>query len=235
MEIAEAIFAVLLILTLGIATAVLSRMVKVNPIVDYLFLGTVVSAVGPELLSAGGTVHLLAELGVVFLLFDIGLHFSTTYVRREAGDIFGFGPLQVSASTILIAGRAWALGLSPIAALVVGTTLALSSTAIVAGVIADRRQQNCPVALTAIAILIFQDVVAIFLLILTTTLENGSAGPSQRDAAHSPCSAPGALSHFDNGRLSTPWREVIFLLAVMTLIFERSSLAVVYGPKPAFR
>ena len=122
-------------------------MAKVNPIVGYLFLGMVVSAVRPELLSAGGTVHLLAELGVVFLLFDIGLHFSTAHVRR-------------------------------LAALVVGTTLALSSTAIVAGVIADRRQQNCPVALTAIAILIFQDVAAIFLLILTTTLENGSAGPA---------------------------------------------------------
>jgi hypothetical protein len=59
-----------------------------------------------ELLSAGGTVHLLAELGVVFLLFDIGLHFSTAHIRREARDIFGFGPLQVSASTILIAGCA---------------------------------------------------------------------------------------------------------------------------------
>ena len=153
MEIAEAIFPILAILTLGIATAVLSRMVKVNPIVGYLFLGMVVSAVHPEPLSAEGTVHLLAELGVVFLLFDIDLHFSTAHVRREASDIFGFGPLQVGASTILIGGCVWAFGLSPIAALVVGTTLALSSTAIVAGVIADHRQQNCPVALTAIAIL----------------------------------------------------------------------------------
>ncbi|MBZ9942384.1 cation:proton antiporter [Mesorhizobium sp. BR1-1-13] len=178
MEIAEAIFPILVILALGIATAVLSRMVKVNPIVGYLFLGMVVSAVRPELLSAGGTVHLLAELGVVFLLFDIGLHFSAAHVRREAGDIFGFGPLQVGASAILIGGCAWALGLSAIAALVVGTTLALSSTAIVAGVIADRRQQNCPVALTAIAILIFQDVAAIFLLILTSTPANSSAFPA---------------------------------------------------------
>lgn len=178
MDIATTIFPVLVILTLGIATAVVSRMVKVSPIVGYLFLGMVVSAVRPELLSAGGTVHLLAELGVVFLLFDIGLHFSTVHVRREAGDIFGFGPFQVGASTTLISGCALALGRSPIAALVIGTTLALSSTAIVAGVIADRRQQNCPVALTAIAILIFQDVAAIFLLILTTTLEHGSAGPA---------------------------------------------------------
>src|SRR5215813_9304381 len=70
--------------------------------VGYLFLGMVVFAVRPELLSAGGTVHLLAELGVVFQLFDIGPHFSTAHVRHEAGDIFGFGSLQVSASTILM-------------------------------------------------------------------------------------------------------------------------------------
>jgi CPA2 family monovalent cation:H+ antiporter-2 len=176
-EIAQSIFPVLVLLALGIAAAVLSRMARVNPIVGYLFLGVVVSALRPELLSAGGTVHLLAELGVVFLLFDIGLHFSVAHVRREAADIFGFGPLQVLASAIVIGGCAWALGLSPLAALIVGTALSLSSTAIVAGVIADRRQQNCPVALTATAILIFQDVAAIFLLILSTTLESGGAGP----------------------------------------------------------
>jgi Kef-type K+ transport system membrane component KefB/voltage-gated potassium channel Kch len=177
-EIAQAIFPILVILALGIATAVLSRMARVNPIVGYLVLGVFVSAVRPELLSAGGIVHLLAELGVVFLLFDIGLHFSTGHVRREAGNIFGFGPLQVSASTILIGISAWLLGMPPIGAFIVGATLALSSTAIVAGVIAERRQQNCPVALTATAILIFQDVAAIFLLILTTTLETGAAGPA---------------------------------------------------------
>ncbi|MFA6115253.1 MAG: cation:proton antiporter [Sphingomonas sp.] len=178
MEIAEAVFPILIILALGIAAAVLSRMARVNPIVGYLFLGMMVSAVHPALLSAGGTVHLLAELGVVFLLFDIGLHFSTAHIRREAGDIFGFGPLQVGASTLLIATCAWALGLAAMPAFIVGTALALSSTAIVAGVIADRRQQNCPVALTAVAILIFQDVAAIFLLILTTSLESGAAGPA---------------------------------------------------------
>ncbi|WP_019831848.1 cation:proton antiporter domain-containing protein [Sphingomonas sp. PR090111-T3T-6A] len=178
MDIAETVFPILVILALGIMAAVLSRMAKVNPIVGYLVLGVLVSAVRPELLSAGGTVHLLAELGVVFLLFDIGLHFSTAHVRHEAGNIFGFGPLQVSASTIVIGLCAWALGLPPVGAFIVGATLSLSSTAIVAGVIAERRQQNCPVALTATAILIFQDVAAIFLLILTTSLESGAAVPA---------------------------------------------------------
>ena len=54
---------------------------------------------------------MLAELGVVFLLFDIGLHFSLAHVREQAGDIFGFGPVQVLAGTaglglVARAGRA---------------------------------------------------------------------------------------------------------------------------------
>src|SRR3546814_17128689 len=137
-------------------------MAKVSPIVCYLFLGIGVSAVRPELLSAGGTVHLLAERGVGVLLFDIGLHFSPAHVRRQAADIFGLGPLQVGASTILIGGCAWALGLSPIAALVLGITLALSATALVAGVIAARPQIHCTVARPAHQIPAFHRFSALF-------------------------------------------------------------------------
>jgi CPA2 family monovalent cation:H+ antiporter-2 len=177
MEIANSILPVLILLATGIVAAVLSRLMRVSPIVGYLVLGALVSAVRPDLLAAGGTVHLLAELGVVFLLFDIGLHFSIAHVRQEAADIFGFGPLQVAASALLLGVGAWALGSTPVIGFILGATLALSSTAIVVGVIAERRQQNCPVALTATAILIFQDIAAIFLLILASTLDRGGAVP----------------------------------------------------------
>ena len=175
MDIANSILPVLIVLATGIIAAVASRLLLVSPIVGYLVLGAAFSAFRPDLLSAGGTVHLLAELGVVFLLFDIGLHFSIAHVRQEASNIFGFGPLQVAASALLLGFTAWAIGSPPIVALIVGLTLALSSTAIVVGVIAERRQQNCPVALTATAILIFQDIAAIFLLILASTLDRGDA------------------------------------------------------------
>jgi Kef-type K+ transport system membrane component KefB len=177
MEIANSILPVLILLATGIVAAILSRLMRISPIVGYLILGAAVSAVRPDLLAAGGTGHLLAELGVVFLLFDIGLHFSIAHVRREAGDIFVFGPLQVAASALLFGVSAWTLGSAPVSGLIVGATLALSSTAIVVGVIAERRQQNCPVALTATAILIFQDIAAIFLLILASTLDRGGAVP----------------------------------------------------------
>jgi len=175
MDIASSILPVLILLATGIIAAVASRLLRISPIVGYLVLGLGVSAVRPDLLAAGGTVHLLAELGVVFLLFDIGLHFSIAQVKQEAADIFGFGPLQIAASACLLGLAAWWSGLPPVVAFLLGATLALSSTAIVVGVIAERRQQNCPVALTATAILIFQDIAAIFLLILASTLDRGGA------------------------------------------------------------
>src|SRR3954447_22729972 len=175
MEIANSIVPVLILLATGIVAAIVSRLVRVSPIVGYLILGAIVSAIRPDLLAAGGTVDLLAELGVVFLLFDIGLHFSIAHVRQEAGDIFGFGPLQVAASALLLGLTAWAIGSPPLVGFIICGNLALSSTAIVVGVIAERRQQNCPVALTATAILIFQDIAAIFLLILASTLDRGGA------------------------------------------------------------
>jgi K+:H+ antiporter len=177
MDIANSILPILILLATGIVAAILSRLMRVSPIVGYLILGAAVSAIRPDLLAAGGTVHLLAQLGVVFLLFDIGLHFSIAHVREEAVDIFAFGPLQVAASAMLLGLAAWALGSEPVIGFLVGATLSLSSTAIVVGVIAERRQQNCPVALTATAILIFQDIAAIFLLILASTLDRGGAIP----------------------------------------------------------
>jgi CPA2 family monovalent cation:H+ antiporter-2 len=166
---------VILLLTLGVIAAVASRAVGLNPIVGYLLLGLALSGIGLKLVADSATIATLAELGVVFLLFDIGLHFSLGHIREQARDIFGFGPVQVLAGTLALGLLGLLFGLPPVAAFLVGTTLALSSTAVVAGLIAERHQQNCPVGLTATAILIFQDVAAIFLLIVASALGTGEA------------------------------------------------------------
>jgi CPA2 family monovalent cation:H+ antiporter-2 len=166
---------VIVLLALGIVAAVGSRAVGLSPIVGYLALGLGLKATGFGILSDAGTVALLAELGVVFLLFDIGLHFSLKHVREQAKDIFGFGPVQVIACTLGFGLVGMALGLSALPAFLVGAILSLSSTAVVARLIAERHQQNCPVGLTATAILIFQDVAAIFLLIIAGALNGGTA------------------------------------------------------------
>jgi CPA2 family monovalent cation:H+ antiporter-2 len=162
-------------LTLGIATAIASRAAGLSPIVGYIVLGLGLNVGGFGLLFGKSTVSLLAELGVVFLLFDIGLHFSLDRVRKQASDIFAFGPFQIIFATIGLSLAALAFGIKIVPALLIGAVLALSSTAVVGRLIAERHQQNCPVGLTATSILIFQDVAAIFLLIIANSLDGGGS------------------------------------------------------------
>jgi K+:H+ antiporter len=168
-----ALVPVLALLALGVIAAIGSREAGLSPIVGYLALGLLLGAT--DLGRSSEAVTILAELGVVFLLFDIGLHFSLAHIRAQIGDIFGFGPVQVLFGTAGLGLLAFAAGVPPMTALLIGTTLALSSTAVVARLIADRHQQNCPVGLTATAILVFQDVAAILLLIVANSLSSGAA------------------------------------------------------------
>ena len=175
-SILTALVPVIVLLGLGVVAAIGSRALRLSPIVGYLALGAGLAATGTDLLKNAEAVATLAELGVVFLLFDIGLHFSLAHVREQAKDIFGFGPLQVVFGTLVLAlPVCFFFDLSLVAALLVGATLSLSSTAVVARLISERHQQSCPVGLTATAILIFQDVAAIFLLIVAGAFGSGEA------------------------------------------------------------
>jgi CPA2 family monovalent cation:H+ antiporter-2 len=168
-----ALVPVIALLFLGVATAIGSRAVGLSPIVGYLVLGLGLRASGLGMRFEESTIAVLAQLGVVFLLFEIGLHFSLEHLRKQAADIFAFGPLQVALATLALGGTALLFGLTPMAAFLGGAVLALSSTAVVAQLIAERHQLSCPVGLTATSILIFQDVAAIFLLIIANSLDSG--------------------------------------------------------------
>jgi monovalent cation:H+ antiporter-2, CPA2 family len=165
---------VVVLLFLGISTAILSRQIRVSPIVGYIALGIALRASNVPIPFQNSTVATLAELGVVFLLFDVGLHFSLKQIRQRAQDIFAFGPVQVLFATLALGALSHVLGLDWGSAALVGVVLSMSSTAVVAGLIAERHQQGCPVGQTATAILIFQDVAAIIVLIIA-----GSLGTSQ--------------------------------------------------------
>lgn len=165
----------ILLLCGGTCALVVARRMRLSPIVGYLVFGFVLAVSRPQYVIEGPTVRLLSDLGVVFLLFDVGLHFSLRQIRTEVGDIFGFGPVQMVAGTAGIATAGWLIGLSASAAILVGAVLALSSTAVVAALLAERNQQGCPVGRTATAILVFQDVAAIALLVAVNALDDGGA------------------------------------------------------------
>ncbi|WP_270374679.1 cation:proton antiporter domain-containing protein [Marinicauda sp. Alg238-R41] len=115
-----------------------------------------------------------AELGVLFLLFLLGLELSFQKLWQLRRAVFGIGGLQAFISAGLIAGAAWVAGLPPPAALTVGFALALSSTAIVMQVLAEERRTLQPVGRTSLAVLLFQDILVAPILILVGFLSRDS-------------------------------------------------------------
>lgn len=163
------------LLGLGIAAALGSRALRLNPIVGYLGMGLGLSSLGMAADFSGPVVAAMAEAGVMFLLFNLGLHFSLGRIRAEAGNIFGFGSLQMIVAGGAFAALFWAFGLPPTFAVIAGFGMGLSSTAVVIGLIRERDQEDCPVGRAAQSILIFQDIAAILLLVTAGALASGGA------------------------------------------------------------
>ena len=170
----ETLQPIIILLACGIASVMILPRLGISPIVGFLLAGLVLGHHGLGLIAHNETTHLLAELGVVFLLFDIGLHLSLRHVWQERKGIFVIGPLQMLITAGLFYLIGLNLGLPQTLNILLSFTLALSSTAVVSQVLADKNLQNCPNSSTAIAVLIFQDICAIFLLILADTMASGS-------------------------------------------------------------
>ena len=135
-------------------------------------------ALGPfgfDVIENNETTSLLAKMGVVFLLFDIGLHFPTKSIWTARRDFLGLAPLQVIFSAIVL-GSALILflGTSIEIAVLAGLALALSSTAVVMQILGDLKETEGPMGKSAKSVLIFQDIVAIFLLIFADALGSGA-------------------------------------------------------------
>ena len=178
MEALHTLLPVIILLFVGVLAIAITRPLRMSPIVGYLIAGMIIGVHGFGWIEEDNTTHLLAELGVVFLLFDIGLHFSLGHIWDARKDILGLGPLQIIFCTVAFAILALLLGLEVDISIIIGATLALSSTAVVAQILADQNQQHCPVTVSATAVLIFQDICAIFLLILVHSMEDPSSSLS---------------------------------------------------------
>ncbi len=172
----EALTPAIVLLGVGGASALASKFLKLSPIVGYIAAGILIGPHVFGLIQESGTTHLLAELGVVFLLFDIGMHISVREMRESGRDMVGLAPAHMALSAVPFSIILGLLGLSWPAAIAIGISLALSSTAVVSRIIDDRGLNTCPLGKSAIHVLVFQDIVAIFLLIFASSL--GSEGGS---------------------------------------------------------
>lgn len=178
MEGLEILTTPVILLAVGFIVILLSRLAKISPVIGFLIAGIALGPQGFEVIVESKTTHLLAELGVMFLLFDIGLHFSTKSAWSLRKDLLGLAPLQMLLGGLVLGtSAAFIFGLSYDLALLVGLTLALSSTAVVMQILADNKQTESPVGQSGKAVLIFQDVAAIFLLIFADAIGGeGSLG-----------------------------------------------------------
>ena len=118
-----------------------------------------------------------AEWGVVFLLFIVGLELSFERLSTMRRLVFGLGASQVIVSAALIGAVAYALGQRPATAIVIGTALCLSSTAVVIELLAAQKRLSTSVGRTSFSILLFQDLAVVPILLLLSTLEPGSKVP----------------------------------------------------------
>lgn len=114
-----------------------------------------------------------AELGVVFLLFVIGLEFSVDRLWAMRRYVLGVGVIQVLVSAVAIAAGTYAFGADPTLALVIGLALALSSTAIVSQVLLDARRFGRSVGRVSLGVLLFQDLMVVPIVIIVELLGGG--------------------------------------------------------------
>ena len=162
--------------------------IKLSPVLGYMVVGVLAGPSGlgalarwwPPLglvtLSDRARIEHVAEFGVVFLMFTIGLEMSWERIVALRRLVFGLGALQVVACTAALAGVLWAAGVAAEPALIAGLALAMSSTAIVTQVLADERRMGSHTGRSCFAVLLFQDLAVVPVLFLLDAIGGGEAG-----------------------------------------------------------
>ena len=165
---------VLILLAGSLFVVMLARRLGLPAILGYLFVGM---ALGPHafgLVSDSTTTQLLAELGVIFLLFTLGLEFSLPRMLAMKREVFGLGAAQVIATTAVFAvHRARVRACDWLMAVVLGGAISMSSTAIIMHQLTERAELNRTHGRLAFSMLLFQDLAFVPFLALAAALRAG--------------------------------------------------------------
>ena len=164
----------LIILAASLLVIAAFRPFKLPPLLGYMTVGLALGPGGLGWVEQHEDLPLLAEFGVVFLLFSLGLEFSLPRMLALRKVVFGLGSLQVLACSLPLAGLLTLAGLSTPAALLIGGGLALSSTAIVTKELSSLGEVFSPHGQNAVGVLLFQDLVAVLLLTMIPVIAGGS-------------------------------------------------------------
>ncbi|AGB81009.1 Kef-type potassium/proton antiporter, CPA2 family [Serratia sp. FGI94] len=147
-------------------------------VLGYLIAGCIIGPWGLKLVSDAESILTFAEIGVVLMLFVIGLELDPKRLWTLRASVFGGGGMQMAGCGLVLSAFCYFLGLSWQVALLIGLTLALSSTAIAMQAMNERNLTSSPTGRSAFAVLLFQDIAAIPLVAMIPLLANSGASTS---------------------------------------------------------
>jgi monovalent cation:H+ antiporter-2, CPA2 family len=160
----------LILLACAVVVVVLFRQLSLPAILGYLLVGALVGPHALGFVADTDDQRYIAEFGVVFLMFSVGLEFSLPQLMSMRRTVLGFGLSQVIAITCLGAAAVVALGGSWRVGLVIGGVMAMSSTAIISKTLSERMQLHSPHGRQIMGVLLFQDIAVIPLVVLIPAL-----------------------------------------------------------------
>ncbi len=169
---------ILILLAVAVIVVAIFRYLHLPQIIAYLFVGMLVGPYGLAWIPDLESTRYLAEFGLVFLMFTVGLEFSFARLKAMKAIVFGLGGAQVIISCVFIAMLVWLVGnLSIESSIVIGGILALSSTAIVMKMLIEQLEQSSRHGRHAVGVLLFQDLVVVPFLILIPALGGAEQEP----------------------------------------------------------
>ena len=173
----DALTLIVVLLGTAVAAVVLFRRLGMPPILAYLLCGLAAGPFGFGWVSNTEGIQHLAEFGIVFLLFTLGLEFSIPRLMTLRRIVFGAGPLQVALTGLAVFAIMRLLGFDYTPSLITACALSLSSTAIVIRDLISRGSVNTGYGRTSTGILLFQDLAAVIMLVMLPILTQENSGP----------------------------------------------------------
>lgn len=166
---------VLILLMAVLLFVPLFQRLKLGAVLAYLTAGVVIGPSGLDLITDLEATRPVAELGVVFLLFTVGLEVSLNRLKVFGRELFGLAIAQVLVTVLVFAAAAYALGFAASTAVVIGGALTFSSTAVALQLLSERGQMTGALGRTAVAVLLIQDLAVAPFLIFISTASGGTA------------------------------------------------------------
>jgi CPA2 family monovalent cation:H+ antiporter-2 len=181
-------------LVLAFALGALANRLRVSPLVGYLLAGVAVGPYTPGFVADQTLARDLAEIGVILLMFGVGLQFSPKELLSVRAVAIPGALLQIVVATMFGAGLGWAMGWPPATAVVLGLTLSVASTVVVIRILDERHLIASPAGHISVGWLIVEDLVMVLAIVLLPTLAEIAGQSAAASAAPAPLSAQDTLT-----------------------------------------